>query len=206
MFTGIVEAVGKVREPVGNGAGVRVTVTCPEGFLDGVAVGDSIAVNGACMTVVELAGNDFAVDVSLESLSKTTGFETFGAANLEKALAVGDRLGGHFVTGHVDAVGEVLRFEKCEECVTLEILLPKVVSHLAAPKGSVTVNGVSLTVNTVEDCPSGARITINLIPHTLEATTLGRLKAGSLVNIEADVLARYMARILASQGDNDGLF
>ncbi|HAW45033.1 MAG TPA: riboflavin synthase [Sutterella sp.] len=206
MFTGIIEAVGKIREPKVNGAGLRVSIATPEGFLADTEIGDSIAVNGACMTVVEISGNEFTIEVSAESLEKTTGFETFGEANLEKALRVGDTIDGHIVSGHVDAVGNVLEAEKVDECVKLSILVPKILSPLVAYKGSVAINGVSLTINAVEDTPAGSKITINLIPHTLKMTTLSRLKPGHFVNVEADMLARYVERVTQARDDKDGLF
>lgn len=208
MFTGIIQAVGKVREPEKLGDGVRLTVVTPASFhLDEVAIGDSIAVNGACMTVVAKEGDSFQIDVSAESLSKTTGLDTFGEVNLEKAMRLGDRVDGHLVSGHVDGVGQVEKFEKVAESHRLVILAPLKLSPYLAYKGSVTVNGVSLTINEVEDTAVGARISINLIPHTVEVTTLKHLREQDNVNLEIDTIARYIERMLALRDkDADALF
>ena len=152
MFTGIVQAIGKVREPEKLGNGVRLTIWAPTLGLDDVAIGDSIAVNGACMTVVDKTANDeFKIEVSAESLSKTTGLDTFGEVNLEKAMRLGDRFDGHMVSGHVDGVGVVESMEKIAESYKLVIRAPRILSQYLAYKGSITVNGVSLTINSVED-------------------------------------------------------
>ena len=199
MFTGIIQAIGKVREPEKLGNGVRLTITTPGEFhLEEVRVGDSIAVNGACMTVTKIDGRDFQIDVSGESLSKTAGLDTFGEVNLEKAMRLGDRVDGHLVSGHVDGVGSVESFEKVAESYKLVIRAPLKLSPYLAYKGSVTVNGVSLTINSVEDTAMGALISINLIPHTLEVTTLKNLTAGSTVNLEIDLIARYVERMLSA--------
>lgn len=205
MFTGIISAMGKVREPQKLGDGVRLTIDTPAGWLEGVAVGDSIAVNGACMTVVAIDGDTFEIEVSAESLSKTTGLDTWGEVNLEKALRVGDRLDGHIVSGHVDGVGQVEVMEPKAESWHLVVRAPMKLSPYLAYKGSITVNGVSLTINEVEDTPVGTRVSINLIPHTVEVTTLKRLKAQDWVNLEIDTIARYVERIMSLR-DNDGLF
>ena len=205
MFTGIITAMGKVREPQKLGDGVRLTIDTPAGWLEGVAVGDSIAVNGACMTVVAIEGDTFEIEVSAESLSKTTGFDTWGDVNLEKALRVGDRLDGHIVSGHVDGVGQVEVMEPKAESWHLVVRAPMKLSPYLAYKGSITVNGVSLTINEVEDTPVGTRVSINLIPHTVEVTTLKRLKAQDWVNLEIDTIARYVERMMSLR-DNDGLF
>ena len=188
MFTGIITAMGKVREPQKLGDGVRLTIDTPAGWLEGVAVGDSIAVNGACMTVVAIEGDTFEIEVSAESLSKTTGLDTWGDVNLEKALRVGDRLDGHIVSGHVDGVGQVEVMEPKAESWHLVVRAPMKLSPYLAYKGSITVNGVSLTINEVEDTPVGTRVSINLIPHTVEVTTLKRLKAQDWVNLEIDTM------------------
>ena len=204
MFTGIIQAIGKVREPEKLGNGVRLTITTPEEFhLEEVHVGDSIAVNGACMTVTKINGRDFQIDVSAESLSKTTGLDTFGEVNLEKAMRLGDRVDGHLVSGHVDGVGSVESFEKVAESYKLVIRAPLKLSPYLAYKGSVAVNGVSLTINSVEDTAMGALISINLIPHTIEVTTLKHLKAQDWVNLEIDTLARYIER-MDSLRDKEG--
>ncbi|MCI5896686.1 MAG: riboflavin synthase [Candidatus Aphodousia sp.] len=205
MFTGIISAMGKVREPQKLGDGVRLTIDTPAGWLEGVAVGDSIAVNGACMTVVAIDGDTFEIEVSAESLSKTTGLDTWGEVNLEKALRVGDRLDGHIVSGHVDGVGQVEVMEPKAESWHLVVRAPMKLSPYLAYKGSITVNGVSLTINEVEDTPVGTRVSINLIPHTVEVTTLKRLKAQDWVNLEIDTIARYVERMMSLR-DNDGLF
>lgn len=205
MFTGIITAMGKVREPQKLGDGVRLTIDTPAGWLEGVVVGDSIAVNGACMTVVAIEGDTFEIEVSAESLSKTTGLDTWGDVNLEKALRVGDRLDGHIVSGHVDGVGQVEVMEPKAESWHLVVRAPMKLSPYLAYKGSITVNGVSLTINEVEDTPVGTRVSINLIPHTVEVTTLKRLKAQDWVNLEIDTIARYVERMMSLR-DNDGLF
>ena len=180
----------------------------PEDFhLEEVRVGDSIAVNGACMTVVNIEGNSFQIDVSAESLSKTCGLDTFGEVNLEKAMRLGDRVDGHLVSGHVDGVGQVESMTKIAESYKLVIRAPLKLSPYLAYKGSVAVNGVSLTVNEVEDTAMGALISINLIPHTVEVTTLKHLKAQDWVNLEIDTIARYVERMIKlREDDGDDLF
>ena len=208
MFTGIIQAVGKVREPEKLGNGVRLTiVTPPEFHLEEVRVGDSIAVNGACMTVTKIEGNSFVIDVSAESLSKTSGLDTFGEVNLEKAMRLGDRVDGHLVSGHVDGVGQVESFEQITESYKLVIRAPLKLSPYLAYKGSVAVNGVSLTINSVEDTAMGALISINLIPHTIEVTTLKHLKPQDYVNLEIDTIARYVERMVSlKEKEGDDLF
>jgi len=199
MFSGIVAAVGRITQLTPRNDGtptLRLTVDAGSLGLDDVALGDSIACNGVCLTVVETQGNSFCVDISPESLSCTAGLDAPGPINLEKALRLADRLGGHLVSGHVDGVGEVLRFDPVgegENCNRLlEIRAPQALAKYIARKGSITVDGVSLTTNAV----AGATFTINLIPHTLEATTLGRLQPASRVNLEIDLIARYVERML----------
>ena len=208
MFAGIIQAVGKVREPEKLGNGVRLTIVTPESFhLEEVHVGDSIAVNGACMTVVNIEGNSFQIDVSAESLSKTCGLDTFGEVNLEKAMRLGDRVDGHLVSGHVDGVGQVESMTQIAESWKLVIRAPLKLSPYLAYKGSVAVNGVSLTVNEVEDTAMGALISINLIPHTVEVTTLKNLKAQDWVNLEIDTIARYVERMIKlREEEGDDLF
>ena len=204
MFTGIVAAVGRIErvESLGEGAGVRLHVDAGELDLADVAVGDSIAIQGACMTAVAVDGRRFAVEVSLESLRRTVGLDAPGAVNLEKALRLSDRLGGHLVSGHVDGVGTVAAFEPVGESWRLAVRVPAALARYLAYKGSVTVDGTSLTVNRVEDLPGGdCQVEINLIPHTVQATTLGRLSPGARVNLEIDLIARYVERML---GDGDG--
>ena len=207
MFTGIITGLGQIvdSQPLGADAshGRRLTVEAPAGYLDDVGLGDSIAHNGACMTVttLDLPARRFTIDVSAESLVRTVGLDRLGRVNLEKALRTHDRLGGHMVTGHVDGVGEVARFEPVGESWLLQIRAPKALARFLAYKGSITVNGVSLTVNAVDDAADGSAVfSINLIPHTLENTTLGELKAGSKVNLEVDLIARYVERMLSAEG------
>lgn len=194
MFTGIVAAVGRIvrMTPVEDGA--RVEIDSAGLALDDVAIGDSIAVNGVCLTVVTRGAGGFAVDVSGETLACTIGFDAGEAVNLEKALRLADRLGGHLVSGHVDGVGEVLAIVPAGESRIVTIAVPPDLARYVARKGSIAVNGVSLTVNEVD----GRRFSVNLIPHTLAATTLHRLAAGARVNVEVDMLARYVERMLQS--------
>lgn len=194
MFTGIIQAVGHIQSLTERSGGdARVTIAGGGLDLDDVAIGDSIAVNGVCLTVVEKGPAHFSVDVSEETFSCTVGFAPGEAVNLEKALRLADRLGGHLVSGHVDGVGEVLRITPVGDSVRFDICAPQALERYLAPKGSIAVNGVSLTVNRVQ----GAEFSINLIPHTLEATMLRNLKPGDRVNLEADMLARYAERLLA---------
>ena len=202
MFTGIVAAVGRIEavKPLGadDAAGVRLTVDAGALDLTDVALGDSIAIQGACMTVVEKTARTFDVDVSRESLNCTVGLTAAGEVNLEKALTAHERLGGHIVSGHVDGLGKVVRFAPVGESHELRVLAPKDIGRYLAYKGSITVNGVSLTVNSVEDGPEGCEFSINLIPHTVEVTTLKHLKAGDSVNLEVDLIARYVERMLST--------
>jgi riboflavin synthase len=201
MFTGIVAAVGRIKniEPLGGAdAGVRLRIDAGALGLTDVALGDSIAIQGACMTVVAKDGNTFEVEVSRESLSKTAGLDGLFEVNLEKSLTLATKLGGHLVSGHVDGLGEVLKFEPVGESHQLLILAPRELAKYFAYKGSVTVNGVSLTVNRVTDVAAGAQFSINLIPHTVQVTTLKALKPGAKVNLEIDLIARYVERMLAT--------
>lgn len=191
MFTGIITAVGKVREVRPAAGGVRMVIDAAGLGLDDVAPGDSIAVNGVCLTAVELDNTTFAVDVSRETLACTAGFAAGAAVNLEKALRLADRLGGHLVSGHVDGVGEVRSVEALGDNRQLVFSVPRALSRYVARKGSVAVNGVSLTVNAVQ----GDDFAVNLIPHTLASTNLRLLAAGDRVNIEVDMLARYIERM-----------
>jgi riboflavin synthase len=206
MFTGIVAAVGRIEsiEPLGTtaDAGVRVKVDAPGLGLDDVQIGDSIAIQGACMTVIAKTASAFDVDVSRESLSLTVGLERVGGeVNLEKALRAHDRLGGHIVSGHVDGLGTVTRFERVGESHELRILAPLEIGRYLAYKGSITVNGVSLTVNEVVDRDDGCEFSINIIPHTSEVTTIQHLVAGAKVNLEVDMIARYVERMLSASQD-----
>jgi riboflavin synthase len=202
MFTGIVAAVGAIESitPLGSqaDAGVRLTVGAGGLALDDVAIGDSIALNGACMTVVGKAAQQFTVEVSRESLNRTAGLDAVGPVNLEKALTLADRLGGHLVAGHVDGLGLVRKFEPVGESHELVIEAPADLGKYLAYKGSIVVNGVSLTVNRVTDNAAGCEFSINLIPHTVEVTTLKHLKPGAKVNLEVDLIARYVERMLSS--------
>lgn len=200
MFSGIIQAVGTIEKVEPLEKGVRLTIEAAGLGLADVGIGDSIAVNGACMTATSIAGGRFTVDVSRESLDVTVGLGAPGRVNLEKAMALGDRIDGHLVTGHVDGVGEVTAFERVGESWRLAVRAPRDLGRFIAKKGSVTVDGVSLTVNRVEDGPAGATFEVNLIPHTLEVTTLSRLAAGARVNLEIDLLARYVQRLLEAPG------
>ena len=201
MFTGIVAAVGRIErvESLGTDSGVRLTVEAGPLGLDDVAVGDSIAIQGACMTAVSVSGTRFVVEVSRESLARTVGLDAPGEVNLEKALRLSDRLGGHLVSGHVDGIGEVAAFEPVGESWRLVVRIPAALARYLAYKGSLTVDGTSLTVNSVEDRADGrCDVSINLIPHTIQATTLKRLAPGAAVNLEVDLIARYVERMLGA--------
>jgi riboflavin synthase len=204
MFTGIISGIGRIVSVEALGAGTehgkRLTLQAPRGYLDDAQLGDSIALNGACMTLTALdaATDCFTIDISAESLDKTAGLAEPGAVNLEKALRANDRLGGHLVSGHVDGVGQVTHFAPVGESWSLRIVAPAALARFLAVKGSITVNGVSLTVNDVRDVDGGCEFGINLIPHTLEQTTLGRLVAGNRVNLEIDLIARYVERMLGA--------
>ena len=203
MFTGIITAVGKITSAQAKGDGMHLRVEVPDGYLSDVALGDSIAIQGACMTATQIEGNTFALDISAESLQKTVGLDTLGSVNLEKALRLNDRLGGHLVSGHVDGVGTVAHFAAVAQDAygswLLRIEAPKALAAFLAYKGSIVVNGVSLTVNKTEDTATACMVDINLIPHTLQSTTLGNLKRGDQVNLEIDLIARYVARMLETQ-------
>lgn len=192
MFSGIISAVGRIAHIQPAEKGLRLTVAAGGLDLSDVALGDSIACNGVCLTVIERDDASFKVDVSRESLDCTVGLDAPGELNLEKALCLNDRLGGHLVSGHVDGVGEVVRFEPVGESHELVIRAPAELAKFIARKGSITVDGVSLTTNRVD----GAEFSINLIPHTVAMTTLKRLRAGTKVNLEVDLIARYVERML----------
>lgn len=205
MFTGIISGLGRLSNVAPLGAdpshGKRLTIATPPGYLADVQLGDSIALNGACMTVTafDAAADWFTVDISAESLDKTAGLADPGPLNLEKALRASDRLGGHLVSGHVDGVGTVTKFAPVGESWELCIAAPQALGRYLAYKGSITVNGVSLTVNRVTDHVETTELGINLIPHTLEHTTLGTLSVGARVNLEIDLIARYVERMLGSR-------
>ena len=204
MFTGIITAVGRIVQVRDLGAssahGKQLMIEAPAGYLDDVGLGDSIAINGACMTVtaIDAAVGRFAIDISAESLARTAGLDREGPVNLEKALRAQDRLGGHIVSGHVDGIGQVTHFAPMGESWALHVLVPRTLAKYLAYKGSITVNGVSLTVNAVADGPEGCEVRINLIPHTVQNTALHTLAAGSAVNLEIDLIARYVERMLSA--------
>jgi len=194
MFSGIVAVPGKISKVKPLERGVRLTIHAVRLGLDDVAVGDSICVSGVCLTVIAKSTSSFEVDVSAETLHCSAGLDQPGEVNLEKALRLSDRLGGHLVSGHVDGVGEVVAFEPVGESHRLAVRAPAELAKYIARKGSITVQGVSLTVNTV----NGPEFEINLIPHTLQVTTLRHLKPGSRVNLEVDLIARYIERLLSA--------
>lgn len=196
MFTGIIEAVGTVTSvsPVGKTAAVRIDSAGLD--LSDVAIGDSIAVNGVCLTVKHLGTRSIDFDVSAETLDVTTGFHEADRVNLEKSLRLDARIGGHLVSGHVDAVGEVDEVTESDGNRVMRVRFPESLARFFARKGSATVNGVSLTVNHV----AGDVFSVNLIPHTLSATNLGGLRKGSRVNLEIDLVARYVERMLGDAG------
>jgi len=204
MFTGIITGIGHISavHPLGDSAahGKRLTITCPSGYLADVGLGDSIALNGACMTVTTLdaSQHQFTIDISAESLDKTAGLDQTGTVNLEKALRAHDRLGGHIVSGHVDGIGHVTYFAEIGESWQLRVMAPTTLAKYLAYKGSITINGVSLTVNQIEDSSEGCEISINLIPHTVQNTALGTVQVGSRVNLEIDLIARYVERMLST--------
>ncbi|KQW38057.1 riboflavin synthase [Rhizobacter sp. Root404] len=204
MFTGIITGLGRIIDSRALGSdashGKQLTIETPAGYLDDVQLGDSIALNGACMTVTtfDAAAGRFTIDISHESLDKTAGLSEPGPVNLEKAMRANDRLGGHLVSGHVDGIGRVTHFAPVGESWELRIETPRELARFIAYKGSITVNGVSLTVNRVIDGATGCELSINLIPHTLENTTLGTLAAGRRVNLEIDLIARYVERMLTA--------
>jgi riboflavin synthase len=206
MFTGIITGVGRIAAVHDLGSslqhGKRLTVQAPAGYLEDVRLGDSIALNGACMTVTALAPDqsEFTIEISAESLDKTAGLARTGPINLEKALRATDRLGGHIVAGHVDGIGRVTHFASVGESFELRVLAPRALGKYLAYKGSITVNGVSLTVNRVHDGEDGTEVSINLIAHTVQNTALGELAPGSRVNLEIDLIARYVERMLTGAG------
>ncbi|HCX82720.1 MAG: riboflavin synthase subunit alpha [Curvibacter sp. RIFCSPHIGHO2_12_FULL_63_18] len=204
MFTGIITGVGRISDvqALGDSAthGKRLTIQAPAGYLDDVGLGDSIALNGACMTVTtfHVAQGQFTIDISAESLDKTAGLDALGPINLEKALRAHDRLGGHLVSGHVDGIGQVSHFAQVGESWELRVLAPAALGKYLAYKGSITINGVSLTVNRIADVAAGCEVSINLIPHTVENTALHTLAVGKKVNLEIDLIARYVERMMTA--------
>jgi riboflavin synthase len=204
MFTGIITGVGRISDVQSLGIstthGKRLTIQAPAGYLDDVGLGDSIALNGACMTVTTFdpATSQFTIDISAESLDKTAGLDALGPINLEKALRANDRLGGHLVSGHVDGMGTVSHFAQVGESWELRVLAPVALGKYLAYKGSITINGVSLTVNRIADVADGCEVSINLIPHTVENTALHTLAVGKRVNLEIDLIARYVERMMTA--------
>jgi riboflavin synthase len=195
MFTGIVQGVGRIRSVEPHGGDVTMWIETGDVPLAGVEIGGSIAVNGCCLTAIELEPSAFKADLSRETLSLTTAgqWQPGTAVNLEKALTAGQALGGHYVTGHVDGVGQVVGRHEDARSVRVEFEVPAELARYIARKGSVTVDGVSLTVNGA----SGTRFDVNLVPHTLEVTILGGYRPGSRVNLEVDIIARYLERLVA---------
>ena len=206
MFTGIITGVGRIVAVHALGSssqhGKRLEIQAPPAYLDDVVPGDSIALNGACMTVTALdaARAQFQIEISAESLDKTSGLDATGLVNLEKALRANDRLGGHIVSGHVDGIGTVSHFAPVGESWELRVLCPGSLAKYLAYKGSIAVNGVSLTVNRVHDSATGCEISINLIAHTVQNTSLHALAPDARVNLEIDTVARYVERMLSSMG------
>jgi riboflavin synthase len=191
MFTGIIQAVGYIDAITHAGDDVKLSINAKNLGLEDVQLGDSIAVNGVCLTVAKLDKMYFEVHVSRETLRVSTGLNTQSAVNLEKALRLNDRLGGHLVSGHVDGIATVTQFESIGDCWLLAVRAPHVISKYIAKKGSICVNGVSLTVNSIENDV----FTMNIIPHTLQQTTFQHLTVGSQVNLEIDQIARYVERM-----------
>lgn len=195
MFTGIVQATGRIAATERKGDGLRIALDIGVHEIADVAVGDSVAVNGCCLTIVEINGSTLTFDVSAETLACTTDLDRVGDVNVEMALRLSDRLGGHLMTGHVDGVGTVAAFERvaddAEGSWRLDVDAPVELAKFIATKGSIAVHGVSLTVNGV----AGSRFHVNLIPHTLAVTTLKALAPGARVNLEVDLVARYVARL-----------
>ena len=197
MFTGIIETTGLIEKAEVTAANTRLVINAPRLGLHNVAIGDSVAVSGCCLTVVAKSPETFSVDVSPETLSLTSGLHEGAEVNLEKSLRFGDRLGGHLVSGHIDGVGIVTAMDDLEASWHLEIEAPAELAKFVARKGSITINGISLTVNQVTDLDNGcARFQINIIPHTHQVTTIRLLRRGSKVNLEIDLLARYLERML----------
>jgi riboflavin synthase len=191
MFTGIIQAVGQISTVTPVGEDIKLSIGTGDLDMSDVALGDSICVNGVCLTAIEFDANWFKADVSKETLSCTVGLDTERTVNLEKALRLSDRLGGHLLSGHVDGVGQIVRFEPVEASMLLSVRVPHQIARYIAVKGSVAIDGVSLTVNNVEK----DTFSVNLIPHTLEHTSLKSLGIGSRVNIEVDQIARYVERM-----------
>jgi riboflavin synthase len=197
MFTGIIQAIGEVRRLEPRGGDVRLVIGTGKLPIAGVVVGDSIAVNGVCLTAVSLGGAEFAADASRETLALTTlgGLGVGSAVNLEKALTLSTPLGGHLVSGHVDGVGEVLEFREDGRAWRLRVAVPRELARYVAPKGSVCIDGTSLTVNRI----AGAEMELMIVPHTLSETIISQYRAGTRVNLEVDLIARYLERLLLGE-------
>jgi riboflavin synthase len=202
MFTGIIQAIGQIERvtPLTKNEDIKLSVAVNGLDISDVEVGDSIAVNGICLTAVSVTKTHFEADVSQETLSCTVGLDALRAVNLEKALRLSDRLGGHLVSGHVDGIGQIVRFEPAGDCMLLAVRAPHALSRYIAVKGSIAIDGVSLTVNTVDK----DTFSVNLIPHTLEMSSLKSLGVGSRVNLEIDLIARYVQRMADWDRDNTG--
>ena len=199
MFTGIIQAIGQIERVTPVGPDLKLEVEAANLGLSDVSIGDSISVNGVCLTVETLDATHFTVHVSRETLGCTVGLDSVRAVNLEKALRFSDRLGGHLVSGHVDGIGKVVRLEPAGDCILLSVRAPQVLARYIAVKGSVAIDGVSLTVNTVEQ----DMFSVNLIPHTLTMTTFQSLGVGSRVNLEVDLIARYVERMAQWNGGGE---
>ena len=199
MFTGIIQTIGQIERITPMGEDLKLNIACPDLDMQDVKTGDSIAVNGVCLTAISVSKSHFEAHVSKETLSVTVGLGSTQPVNLEKALRLSDRLGGHLVSGHVDGVGKVVLFEPLGDCWKLDIRAPHAIAKYIAIKGSIGVNGVSLTVNSINHDV----FSINLIPHTIENTTLQFLKTDSLVNLEVDQVARYVERMTLWAEEND---
>ena len=196
MFSGIIADIGSIKQATDRDGGLRLVVATTALDLSDMRAGDSIAVNGVCLTVIEHTVDSFTVDVSRETLNCTKGLDAIGEpVNLEKALRLADRLGGHLVSGHVDGVGEVVEFTDLGESWKLDVRVPQALSKYVAVKGSIAINGVSLTINQV----NGNKFSVNLIPHTVVMTNLKSLRADSLVNLEIDLIARYVERMMQAE-------
>ena len=196
MFTGIITGLGRVTAHEVVGDGQRITVACGDWSLDDIAIGDSIAHSGCCLTIVEKGAGLLRSDVTAHSLTIIAGLEVGALVNLEKSLTLADKLGGHLVTGHIDATGFVTEWKNLAESWFLEVEVPAHLGKFIARKGSITVSGVSLTVNAVEDVAAGTRFQVNVIPHTYQVTNFFELAQGHRVNIEIDTFARYVERMM----------
>lgn len=202
MFTGIIESIGKIEKIEHQSGDAKLTINVGDLNMGDVRLGDSIACNGVCLTAIKFSNTSYTADVSGETLKLTTlGDLAIGSSvNLEKALTPTTRLGGHLVSGHVDGVGKVVSIKKDSRSIQYQIKAPQDIAHYIAKKGSICVDGVSLTVNEVDDSVSGNMLfDLNLVPHTLNETTASEYKVGSLVNLEVDLLARYLERLLTGK-------